>query len=77
MLLRKIRLSILPDASGFEPRQWVVSDFETTQWDLSGFETKLEILNEITWDLLGFGNKKPCLVLERNSFDQKIPISQF
>jgi hypothetical protein len=26
--------------------------------DLSGFETKHEILNEITWDVLGFENKK-------------------
>jgi hypothetical protein len=74
MLLRKIRLSIVPDVSGFEPRQWDVSDFETTKWDLSGFETTLEILDEITWDLLGFGNKIPCLVIDGNLFDQKIPL---
>jgi hypothetical protein len=55
--LRKIRLRIVTDVSSFEPRQWDISDFETKQWDLSCFENNFEIFNEITWDLLGFGNK--------------------
>jgi hypothetical protein len=57
--------------SCFEPRQWDVSDFNNYAMDLSGFE--LEILNKITLDALGFGNKKPYLVIKRNFFAQKVP----
>jgi hypothetical protein len=54
-LLRKVRLRIVPNVSGFDPRRLPLSDFETIQWNRSGFETKLELL---LWDVFGFGNKK-------------------